>query len=933
MILKSGSKLILKKSKNINKFLSLYFFLTFFIGVLFLIFFFTSHTVNLKTKKSLDYLSKAGRIEYIYILDIIYKAVKSNFYTIDRIDIDIKFNDIVILEKERQEGLDKGTLGRNKDNLTKVNATVRHEDKRIKSKIRLKGDRQMHWGKKKNSSYNVYLPKDNYIFGVNNFAIHKPGVRNYIHEWIFNEMMGDLDVIKSQYKFFDLYINGTNNGLYAFEEKMGKEILERNKKRNGPIISTINEFSTNFSENNQVYQVYDEKYWDLPENIELAKTAIEKFKGFVSGERGIEETFDLEKMAAFFAVLDATYTSHALFFNSKLYYNPLSGLFEPIPRDGHRQLPNYYKFNLDYYENILIDSIHKGELKSELGNKLQIAKGGGREWWIKKFFNTQDGSLNHTFYELYLKYLKKISSVDYLDSFFLKRKKEIEKINSKIYSDHFFYAGSRNYTWGLYYFKKDDLYHRAKIIRNRLVTNSKKIKAFIDKEKNLVIEIAYDYFDKNKNQFRLDSLQIEYINCRLNNENFKKKLIQKQVNLFSTTKIKLDFLDLKKSDCKNVMILDKKLNTSYLVEINDLNSFHNFEDFKSNNNNFYLDFFKKKKNNIFLKNKIVKIDKNIYIPRGLNVIINSGQKIILTNNSFIISDSKWIIDGSNEQIFINGLKDNFGGGILIRGAIEKSYFNNVKFAYLNGFKKNFKDKKKNIRYSTITSHSNHKKNLYTNKQFIKNSNMSNYEFNITGSLNFYKTNVVLKNLIFDKIASEDAVNIVNSRFLINDVEFIENLSDSIDFDFSSGSIDGAKFMNIGNDAIDFSGSTADVKNIYFKDVGDKLISVGEISNIDIAHINAEKSYAGIASKDGSIVRGSDITMNKVILPFVSFNKKSEYEPATMHLDDVDLSNFENKWITDQNSSIYYKKLKVGVVSENMIPIIYNKELDLLKGLN
>ena len=101
MILKSGSKLILKKSKNINKFLSLYFFLTFFIGVLFLIFFFTSHTVNLKTKKSLDYLSKAGRIEYIYILDIIYKAVKSNFYTIDRIDIDIKFNDIVILEKEK----------------------------------------------------------------------------------------------------------------------------------------------------------------------------------------------------------------------------------------------------------------------------------------------------------------------------------------------------------------------------------------------------------------------------------------------------------------------------------------------------------------------------------------------------------------------------------------------------------------------------------------------------------------------------------------------------------------------------------------------------------------------------------------------------------------------------------------------------------------
>ena len=49
------------------------------------------------------------------------------------------------------------------------------------------------------------------------------------------------------------------------------------------------------------------------------------------------------------------------------------------------------------------------------------------------------------------------------------------------------------------------------------------------------------------------------------------------------------------------MILDKKLNTSYLVEINDLNSFHNFEDFKSNNNNLYLDFFEKKKKKYFFK--------------------------------------------------------------------------------------------------------------------------------------------------------------------------------------------------------------------------------------------------------------------------------------------------------------------------------------------
>ena len=68
------------------------------------------------------------------------------------------------------------------------------------------------------------MPKDSFIYGVNDFAIHKPGARNYIHEWIFNEMMGDFGLIKSKYEFFELDINGTSNGLYVFEEKMVKKL-------------------------------------------------------------------------------------------------------------------------------------------------------------------------------------------------------------------------------------------------------------------------------------------------------------------------------------------------------------------------------------------------------------------------------------------------------------------------------------------------------------------------------------------------------------------------------------------------------------------------------------------------------------------------------------------------------------------------------------
>ena len=74
----------------------------------------------------------------------------------------------------------------------------------------------------------------------------------------------------------------------------------------------------------------------------------------------VDEVFDLEKWAAYFAVVDLTANYHGAFLKSvKLYYNPINGLFEPIPFDGHRLKPNYHKYNMNYDNRILIDIIQK----------------------------------------------------------------------------------------------------------------------------------------------------------------------------------------------------------------------------------------------------------------------------------------------------------------------------------------------------------------------------------------------------------------------------------------------------------------------------------------------------------------------------------------------------------------------------------------------
>ena len=124
MILKEKSRE--KKNKkflHFNTFLFINFILTTSIGILFLVFFFTSHTAKLKTQKVLDHLSKAGRYEYIYIFNIAWMAFKSNFSKLEKINMEIDFENILIIENTRNKAIKEGTLGF-KDDLPRVKAKM-----------------------------------------------------------------------------------------------------------------------------------------------------------------------------------------------------------------------------------------------------------------------------------------------------------------------------------------------------------------------------------------------------------------------------------------------------------------------------------------------------------------------------------------------------------------------------------------------------------------------------------------------------------------------------------------------------------------------------------------------------------------------------------------------------------------------------------------
>ena len=85
------------------------------------------------------------------------------------------------------------------------------------------------------NSYKIDLRGDDRIWGLEEFSVQKPITRNYIYEYIFHKLLETNKLIALKYFFINLSLNDTNQGIYAVEEGFSKELIERSKKRNGPI--------------------------------------------------------------------------------------------------------------------------------------------------------------------------------------------------------------------------------------------------------------------------------------------------------------------------------------------------------------------------------------------------------------------------------------------------------------------------------------------------------------------------------------------------------------------------------------------------------------------------------------------------------------------------------------------------------------------------
>ena len=632
-----------------------------------------------------DYLKiKINNLKYLFVEneleDIIIKIDQKNLYN---------------LELQRQQRL--GNIPKLQGDLYNFSiGEIIYKKEKYPIKLRVKGDRVIHWQDKNSTSYKIDLRGPKRIWGLEEFAVQKPITRNYVYEMIFHKLLEFNNLISLKYFFINLHFNDTDQGVYAVEEGFSKELIERNKRRNGPIFGVdedISDSADGVMFPNVLFDLYSKKFW-LSNYPDLTKEALAKLNNFKKKNTSSENIFDLEKWATYFAIIDLSNAGHgALSKSVKLHYNTVTSKFEPIGFDA--QINPEPKSNF-----LLIDFL-------SANNKNCGSICYDKEWFLS-FFKNPDGELNYKFIDLYLENLEKMSSPQFLQNFDEKYSKKINFFNSQIYSDNPKKNSGLYKGLGFYTFDEDFLRKRSSYIKERLknIDEIEKLQ-FSLKGKRIIFDNLNKPFFKRLNVICNDKEEEKYIFDDID-INFKEKCRY----LIGDKKIKL---------FENIFILDDGIKSSKLAALVDVNEIEYL------NGKYYL-----------LRDLV--IDKDYYFPSNKTLIVNEGVKINFKNDSFIFSKGSVLFQGSKDKpIIIDGI-DGKGSIIL---SDNKFDFYNVIIQNLS-FPKN----KEKILYGGINIIQSDVEIIDTK---IKNSNSED-------AINIIASKSIIKNLVVNNIKA-DAIDV------------------------------------------------------------------------------------------------------------------------------------------------------------------------------
>lgn len=787
----------------------------------------------------------------------------------ETIELTISEKGMKKLTQKRKKALQIGVLQSDDDDW--VNAKLKTEDTKesIPIELRLKGDWLDHL-KNDKWSFRVKV-KDPFAWKrQKTFSIQSPETRDFLNEWILHQWWKKENVLTPRYDFLEVTLNGKSLGIYAYEEHFEKQLPEFNERREGVIVRFSEEgFWADVKkrlgdlEGNPIAHINNTAHYSSSEvrpfkenqviNNPVLKQQLENaqnlLRSYLKKTRLPNEIFDTDKMAKYFAICDLSHAQHSIaWHNMRFYFNPVINKLEPIGFDGY---PTYdYPFLL----------LSEGALSQHFKEN---------EEPISYFFS------DTIFLKKYISYLFEFSAQGYLTNFLA----EIEE--GLIARNDFITKEFQNYI-----LNKELIEKRISGIRSGIFPfNNLSLKAYLDKKNgdnttiklgnihSLPIEVIGTGFQKDKVDFPFEKTVLlpAYVTSPFYKDQSKKekKKAPSNTNIirYSIEYQSLTTTNPSKYIFYKVLGFDQVFHSEILkwpAPVTPHLPLDNLQNSKLKTNNL---FTVTDKNVIFHSGKHV-VTKDVIIPKNYVVYFSENTSIDFIKGAKFLSYS---------PIKMKGLRDN-----PIK--ISSSDFS------MNGFTILQTEEVSELEFVIFENLNTHRKN----------------NWNLTGAVTFYESDVNIKDCSYIKNHCEDALNIIRSNFKIDRSIFSQTYSDGLDLDFSNGSINQSKFLNTTNDGLDISGSNVYVVDGKMANCGDKGISVGEASQVVILSAIIENSNIAIASKDLSKTIVEKINLKNCNQGFVAYQKKMEYGGGELEVKDYNSENVKKLYVIQNGSSLLLK---------------------------
>ncbi len=732
------------------------------------------------------------------------------------------------LKAKRKQAFERGLLVTEDDDWVKGKIVTDSlssmgEVLKVPVKLRLKGDWLDHLEGSK-WSYRIQVKDPHAWNRLKTFSIQSSSTRGHLDEWVYHQWLRKEDVLSPRYDFIQTTINGSNLGVYAYEEHFDKQLPEFMKRREGVIvrftedgfwafkqrqIKAVGYFADNHFTDEHGFKATKVKAFKegrmlqsptLRKQFEVAQNLMQQYQ---YGTQNAAAIFDIDRLAKYVVITDICRAYHSLrWHNQRFYYNPVTTKLEPIGFDG--------------------GAMHTLEKDAPFLGYLVWKEENQFDQIVQSFFADEQ------FTAKYLQYLAAFTNKEYLNNFLESLAEDLTQREQLIQGEVAGYAYQRS--------RIPEIAKRIQLYLKPLETES--LSAFVQKKVNGQQQLKV----QNKHFLPLQIIGFgstsEEMTAPLSSPIYLTVNKNGALPTFVDTQCQEDMKYIYFKQVGNEDIISSPINAWRHPESTSPQQAL-FEGVKMDTNALY---------------QVNETAKTITFPTGK---YQSNQNIIIPENYTVYFEAGCELDLVNKAAFISKSPVQ----LLGREDAPIKIFSSDQTA--NGF--------------TVLQTSQASKLHYTLFENLNTLNQVNWT--LTGAVNFYEADVNIAYCSFSKNHCEDALNIIRSQFEMRNSTVSHTFADGFDADFCTGTVQDSRFYKTGNDCMDFSGSSITITNCTVQESGDKGISVGEEAQVWIKSTTVDQAVIGVASKDLSIVNIDQIDLKNCTQAFAAYRKKAEFGGA------------------------------------------------------